>query len=149
MRIKFNWGTGIFIVIVLIFGGVIAFFIYSTSLDINLVENNYYEKELVYEERIQKIRNADNLAEKIRIESIDGYIVLHFPDTLKNAAIKGSILFYRPSDEGKDFTLPISLDDSLRQFISKENIFSGKYLIKMEWEMDGIHYYQEEVLINQ
>lgn len=149
MKIKFNWGTGIFIVIVFIFSGVIGFFIFSANLDINLVENNYYEKELVYEQRIAHTRNANNLPEKIRIESPGDRIVLHFPDTASNTGITGTIWFYRPSDESKDFTLPISLDDSLCQAIGKERIFPGKYTIKIDWEMAGTHYYQEEVLINE
>lgn len=148
MKIRFNWGTGIFIVIVLIFGGVIAFFIYSSNLDINLVENNYYEKELVYEQRIEKIRNANSLPEKIRIEPEGEFIIFHFPDTLRNSSLKGSIWFYRPSDESKDFTVPISPDDSLKQFINRGSLIPGKYLVKIEWEMDGTPYYQEEVLVN-
>lgn len=146
--IKFNWGTGIFIVIVLIFGGVIAFFIYSSYLDVNLVETNYYEKELVYEQRIEKIRNADKMPEKIRIVPFQDHIMFHYPDTIMSTGISGSIYFYRPSDETKDFTVVIAPDDSLRQMISKRDLLPGKYIIKMEWEMAGIFYYLEEVLIN-
>jgi nitrogen fixation protein FixH len=149
MKIKFNWGTGIFIVIVFIFLGVIGFFIFSANLDINLVEKNYYEKELVYEQRISHMRNANNLPEKIRIESISDRLVLHFPDTVRNTELKGTIWFYRPSDESKDFTVPINLDDSLCQSIAKERISPGKYTLKIDWEMAGTRYYQEEVLINE
>lgn len=146
--IKFNWGTGIFLVITLIFGGVIAFFIYSSTLDINLVEKNYYEKELVYEQRMAKTRNADNLPEKIAIESLADRLVLHFPDTVRNSGLTGSVLFYRPSDESKDFSLPIALDDSLCMVIEKARLIPGKYLVKIEWKMFGASYYQEETLIN-
>jgi hypothetical protein len=149
MKIKFNWGTGIFIVIVFIFFGVIGFFIFSANLDINLVEKNYYEKELVYEQRIAHTRNANNLPEKIRIESLADRVVLHFPDTVRNTGIRGTIWFYRPSDESKDFTVPISLDASLCQAIDKVRIFPGKYTVKIDWEMAGTPYYQEEILINE
>jgi len=148
MKIRFNWGTGIFIVIVLIFSGVIAFFIYSSNLDINLVESNYYEKELVYEQRISKMRNANSLDEKIRIEHAAEQIVFHYPDTVKISGIEGQIWFYRPSDETRDFTVPISVNDSLMQFVSKEYLIPGKYIIKIEWEMNGVPYYQEEILVN-
>jgi nitrogen fixation protein FixH len=136
-------------VILLIFGGVIAFFIYTSNLDINLVENNYYEKELIYEQKIEKTRNAINLTGKISIEPGSDFIVIHFPDTVRHSGIEGTILFYRPSDENKDFTVPIALDDSLRQVIGKENMLPGKYIVKIEWEMEGVHYYHEQVLINQ
>jgi hypothetical protein len=149
MKIKFNWGTSIFIVIVIIFLGVIGFFIFSANLDINLVEKNYYEKELVYEQRIAHTRNANNLPEKITIESSRDQVVLHFPDTVRGAGIRGTIWFYRPSDESKDFTVAIDLDDSLCQAIPKERIFPGKYTIKIDWEMAGTPYYQEEVLISE
>lgn len=147
MKIRFNWGTGIFIVITFIFLGVIGFFIFSAHLDINLVESNYYEKELVYEERISHMRNAGNLHEKVVVQQQAGAIVIQFPDTARNSGITGTIWFYRPSDEGKDFTVPIRLDDSLRQVIDKKGTFPGKYLVKIDWIMAQVPYYQEEVLI--
>jgi hypothetical protein len=144
---KFNWGTGIFIVIVLFLLAVIAFFIYIKTLDINLVEENYYEKELVYQQRIDKISNTAQLPGKISILQAPGLLIIQFPEIDSSLVASGSILLYRPSDLRKDVSLPLQLDNSRRQAIDISGIDKGKWTVKMEWNMGGKDYYFEEGLI--
>jgi hypothetical protein len=146
---KFNWGTGIFIVIVLFLLAVISFFIFINTLDINLVEDNYYEKELVYQEKIDKISNTGSLPGKITISQAPGILVIQFP-TLDSAMVPvGTVLLYRPSDPKKDFTVPLQLDASRRQAIDISGISSGKWTVKLDWEMGGEEYYFEEGMVLQ
>lgn len=144
---KFTWGTGIFIVIILIFSGVIGFFIYSTTLDAHLVETNYYEKELAYQSRLEKIRNTAMLEKKVEVEYNGQVMELVFPDLGPGKKIEGTVWFYRPSDETMDFTIPVHLADSNRQVIDTRELHRGKWLIKLEWEADSVGYYQEETLV--
>lgn len=147
MKIKFNWGTGIFIVIVLFVLAVIAFFIFINTLDINLVEDNYYEKELAYQERIDKIENTAGLSGEIEIRQDNGQMIIQFPDIDTLLVPTGTVWFYRPSDPKKDFTVPLQLDNSHTQVLDVSKIDPGKWTVKMEWEMGGKHYYYEETLI--
>jgi hypothetical protein len=147
MKMKFNWGTGILIVIVIFLVAVIAFFIFINSLDINLVEDNYYEKELVYQERIDKINNTSALAGKIKITQEPGFIIIQFPDIDSTFIPEGSLLFYRPSDPGKDFTVPLQLSDSLRQAFVVSGLDKGRWMLKLDWKMGGNEYYFEEGVI--
>jgi len=147
MKMKFNWGTGILIVIITFLLIVIAFFIFINNLDINLVEDNYYEKELVYQERIDKINNTSALPGDIKITHQPGTILIQFPDTDATLKPVGSIWFYRPSDPKKDFTVPLQLNDSLRQVLDVTSIDKGKWIIKMDWDTGGKEYYFEEVII--
>ena len=145
---KFNWGTGIFIVIVLFLLAVVAFFIYISNLDIKLVEDNYYEKELAYQGRIDKLNNTNSLPWKINLSQEPGIIIIQFPHLDTTLTPAGTLLFYRPSDPGKDFTLPLQLNDSSRQVLDISNIDKGKWVIKLDWKMGGTDYYfEEEVLI--
>ncbi len=147
MKIKFNWGTGIFIVIAMFVMAVIAFFIFINTLDINLVEDNYYEKELAYQERIDKIENTANLTGEIDIRQENGQMIIQFPDIDPLLVPTGTVWFYRPSDPKKDFTVPLNLDNSRMQVMDVSKIDPGKWTVKMEWEMGGKHYYYEENLI--
>jgi hypothetical protein len=144
MKMKFNWGTGIFIVIAFFLLAVVAFFIYISNLDIKLVEDNYYEKELAYQEHIDKINNTSSLTGEIEISQDAGVIIIQFPplDTLKVSG--GTVWFYRPSDPEKDFTLPLLLNDSLRQVFDISRLDQGKWMLKLDWKMGGIDYYFEE-----
>jgi hypothetical protein len=149
MKMKFNWGTGIFIVIVIFLIAVIAFFIFINTLDINLVEDNYYEKELVYQERIEKINNTSGLPGKIDFSIEPGILIIQFPAIDSTLSPAGSVLLYRPSDPKKDLTVPLQLDGSFRQSIDISGISKGKWTVKLEWEMGGKDYYFEEGLILQ
>jgi len=144
---KFNWGTGIFIFIVIFLLAVVAFFIFINNLDINLVEDNYYEKELVYQERIDKMNNTSGLPGKITIIQDQGMLIIQFPDIDSTHTPLGSVMFYRPSDPEKDFSIPLQLDDSLRQRVDVSMIVKGKWIIKLDWEMAGKEYFFEEAVI--
>jgi hypothetical protein len=144
MKMKFNWGTGIFIVIAMFLVAVVAFFIYISNLDIKLVENNYYEKELAYQDRIDKLNNTASLRWKIRIKQEPGSIIIQFPTLQPPVIPEGSLLFYRPSDPEKDFTIPLKLNDSSYQIIDTKEIDRGKWIIKLDWKMDRKEYYYEE-----
>jgi len=147
MKMKVNWGTGILIVIITFLLAVIAFFIFINNLDINLVEDNYYEKELAYQERIDKINNTSALPGEIKITMQPGIILIQFPGIDTTPVPIGSIWFYRPSDPKKDFTVPLQLDDSLRQVLDISKIDYGKWIMKMDWDVGGKQYYYEETVI--
>jgi len=134
-------------VIVTFLLGVVAFFIYINDMDINLVEDNYYEEELVYQDRIDKINNVSELPGKINISSKAGMIIIQFPALDTVPALDGSLMFYRPSDPWKDFSIPLQLDDSLRQALDVSMLKPGKWIIKIDWEMGGKEYYFEESVI--
>jgi len=144
MMMKFNWGTGIFIVLALFVLAVITFYLYITNLDINLVEDKYYEKELVYQEQIDKINNTLSLQDKIKISQEPGVLIVQFPTLDPGHSPEGSVLFYRPSDPEKDFTMPLQLNDSLQQFFDISKLDKGRWLLKVDWKMGGKEYYFEE-----
>ena len=143
---KFNWGTGIFTVIVIFLLAVVAFYFYITNMDINLVEDNYYEKELAYQERIDKINNTSGLPGKIEIMQERNILAIQFPKADPSVIHEGNVLFYRPSDPLKDFSVPLQLDDSLRQAFDITNIAKGRWIIKIDWKMADKEFYFEESL---
>jgi nitrogen fixation protein FixH len=147
---KFNWGTGIFIFITLFILAVVAFIIYASNLDIKMVEDNYYDRELAYQERIDRLNNTAALPWKVSIEQGPGIIRVQFPILERPAISTGKLLLYRPSDPAKDFSVPLQLNDSSSQDIDIKGIDKGKWIIKMDWMMDGKGYYfEKEVFIEQ
>jgi hypothetical protein len=144
MKMKFNWGTGIFIFIALFIMVVVAFIIYTSNLDINMVEEKYYDKELAYQDQIDRINNTTALTWKINIKQEPGIMIIQFPIQEPPLTPEGTLLFYRPSDPQKDFSIPLQLNDSSRQVIGIGAIDKGKWVIKMDWKMGGKDYYYEE-----
>ena len=144
---KFNWGTGIFIFLVLFILGIIVFYFYVTNLDIKLVEDNYYEKELAYQQKIDKINNTASLGSGIEIIQDTGILVIQFPSIDPGLKPEGSVWFYRPSDPEKDFTVALQLNDSLQQVFDISKMDKGRWVVKLDWFMGEKEYYFEEGVV--
>jgi hypothetical protein len=142
MKIKITWGTGIFIFLVIFFIAIFSFIIFAFQQNNDLVEDDYYPKEITYQDHIDKITRLEELGQEIILEKQDDQIVLNFPDTMSQEII-GGIHIYRPSDASMDLNLKIETDNQNRQFISTKSLSSGKYTIKVDWVHNGTGYYQE------
>lgn len=145
---KLNWGTGILIFIILFFIGIFSFIYFTTTLETNLVEKDYYPKELEYDSHQEKLRNTAGLEEKISFLKSKEQIGIQFPAFTRGEPVEGSIHLYRPSDYQKDIMISISLDTNASQQIPTGNLLPGKYIVKIDWSFKGIPYYQEEIYIH-
>ncbi len=143
MKIKFNWGTGIFIFMTL-FLLVNVFVIYkSLQQKYDLVEKEYYPQGLEYQKQIDRFANANSLSSKITINETGGELIIAYPNELKGKVLKGQVIFFRPSDEKADFTDSINFDTAMIQRISVKKMVSGKYIAKFFWKMDGKEFAHE------
>ncbi len=141
---KFNWGTGIFIFIILFMSACAAFFIFANRQDNSLVESDYYAKGLKYEEVLQKIRNTAALKEAPGIQFAKGWLDIRYPADMKGRVVEGSVFLYRPSDRTFDLVIPLAFDTALLQHIPSASLHKGKYIIKLDWTMNGKSFYFEK-----
>ena len=78
---KFHWGHGI-VLAALTFVLFISALVYvSMQEKVDLVTSNYYEKELVYQDHIDRERNARKLPDELTLEvqKEAGHILIRFP----------------------------------------------------------------------
>jgi nitrogen fixation protein FixH len=111
-----------------------------------LVSSNYYEKEIKYQDQIDKIKRTSELSEQVTIENTGSFILIRFPKTYNLKDINGSILFYRPSDEGKDFKIILEPDTNGEQKIVTNKFVKGIWKVQINWKMNAIEYYNESVI---
>lgn len=146
MKIKFNWGLGILLSIILFMTASLIAVFFMMNRDVDLVANNYYEKEIKYQNQIDMEKRTSELNEKINVRVSNKTLFVSFPDTVK---ITGQLYFYRPSDYKKDFTIPISLDNKREQSVDVSNLLKGYWRLKVSWIMNNNEYYSEQpVYIN-
>jgi hypothetical protein len=144
---KLNWGHGIFIFLT-IFLLSMAFVVYKGFQEKNaLVEEEYYPKGQAYQKQIDRIANADALTEKIRLAEQDGNVIVSYPSSFAGKKIEGTLYFYRPSDDAGDFKEAMIFDSTLVQKVPLAHLMAGKYIVKMNWLMDGKEFYHEETLL--
>ena len=142
---KLSWGSklGMFASIYVI--GIIVFVIFSTTQDINLISNDYYPQGIEYQSKIDKIKNAQNLTEKVLISQKSGIIQVQFPEGMRNE-LTGNIIFYRPSNSDNDLRSEIKLDESGLQIFNSDRLIKGRYAVKIDWKHQNKGYYQEEAI---
>ena len=141
---KLNWGTNIFIVY-FAFVAFIVFMVYlSFGQKYDLVTEDYYAAEIEYQSTIDRKSRAEQLENPLLFQIEDEHLKIVFPQ--KNKQISGTINCFRPSDESRDFTIEINTQSSDQQ-IPLNKFIKGKYLIKVNWEVNEIKYYKEQIII--
>lgn len=143
---KINWSTGI----VLAFIGFISFIMYfiismnvNKKYDYDLVTEDYYAEELVYQNDINKLKNSKNLLENITYKKSAEGLIISFPDSFDFKNITGKVFLYRPSNKQLDFDTAISLSNPYL-LIPDKRLVDGRWNIKIDWQYNGKSYLFKE-----
>ena len=135
---KFHWGHGITIFYILFVGIVILVLFKSMTIDHSLVVDDYYAKDLAYQEEYNKQKNSlGKDAIFIKTDETKNEVAVEF----SSAKITGEIQFYRPSEKSKDFLIRI---EGKRTVVDTKMLLKGKWIIKANWKMEGIEYAHNE-----
>jgi hypothetical protein len=144
---KFTWGHGIFLLLAVFLIGMITLVVISSSQEINLVSEDYYPKGINYQQQIDKEARTTQLDKGIEFSQDESNVYLKFPNLDSLSSISGKVLMFYPRSYRFDKEYDIDLNDSLYQIISKDSIMTGKCIIKIDWSIDSVDYYQEETLM--
>lgn len=142
-----SWGKGIILVFTVFMIGIGVMVYKSMTKNIDLVSNNYYEKELKYQDQINKINNTKSLAQGVKIETNSGAVIITYPGN--SGKVTGEVSFYKPSDAKNDFKINVASGSDLKQIISTEKLTKGLWKVQVNWAMDGKEYFNEEKVMIQ
>lgn len=140
MKINWGWGIGIFYSLFVI--SLLAVVYMTTFYKPDMVSDDYYRDEQVFQEQIDKSINTRNLLTQPTIQKDGNNLVLTFSEELENST--GKIIFFRPSNEKLDFELELTLNTDYKQVIPLDKIEKGKWKIKVNWKKDSTEYYLEK-----
>ncbi|MFY0591106.1 FixH family protein [Roseivirga sp.] len=140
-----NWGNKIVVAFVGFVGVLFTMVYISLNTNFNLVEEDYYAKELAYEDQIQRIRNHNNLVEKptFNINRSAFQLELAFPDVLVQKVVEGKVIFYRPNTAIYDKELPLKFDENGKFLIDVSSFPIGAWKLKINWADKEKEYYKE------
>ena len=111
--------------------------------DINLVSVNYYQEELVHQQKMDQQQNMVELKEQPVIILENEQVKLTFAGL--NKLTKGELKLTRPSDAKLDqhFKLNQDTQQNFPLRISEK----GLYRVTMQWTMNGKDYYLEKLMV--
>lgn len=145
---KINWGLGIVIAIVLFMSFILYFVLKvqsDSTYDHELVTEEYYKKELDFQNQLNKSQNTKDNGYEVKIQKTAEGIQLVFPDSLKKEFIKGKVSLYRPSDQRLDFEYQISNSET-DLLIPKKSLVGGRWDISVDWQYEGQNYLTQETI---
>ena len=141
-----NWGNKLLLTFIA-FGAGMAYLVYrSVSTNYELVEKDYYNQELRYQQVIDGTNRVNQLSTVVRIEQTDAGITLELPHEMKEKNISGEVLFYCAYDQKKDTKFLLQTDSTGVQVFQPNSVSPGSYIVKINWNNEGKNYFAEKSL---
>lgn len=140
----FGWGKGITVALVLFMGFILTMAGVMMSKGVELETEDYYLKEMAYEQEIQALKNANSLDEKISIEMDEDFLIVQIPEgKFKDVQLE----LFRPNDKKQDKIYNIK---GTRVFmIGKDELKHGQYNIAISYLESGTVCLQKEKIFIQ
>lgn len=143
---KINWGAGIAVLYVGFVAMILLLVGMSAGQKIDMVTDHYYEEELKFQDKIDKVKRTSELAELVTWDVAESGLQIHFPKTFPDSVITGNILLYCPSDNRNDRKFAIAPVNG-GQTLPYAQIPGGRYKIQIDWKAGQSAYWNEGVLL--
>ena len=144
--IYMNWGNRLLVTFI-VFGSGMSYLVYrAVSTDFELVEKDYYKKELRYQQVIDGTDRANTLSSPVVLQQTDREILLQMPKEMVGLDVKGTAWFYCAYNSKNDIKFNMNLDDEAVQKFDNRRIAPGTYSVKIDWTANGQSYYTEKQL---
>jgi hypothetical protein len=134
-----NWGKGIVIGMVT-FMGFITFLVVGLMMNrVDLESEDYYKREINYEQEIKAQENANNLEAKIEISSNKEFLVVKVPE---GEFQEIELHLTRPNDKKMDKRFKIQGTKSF--LIDKKELEKGVYTVELSYMVNNKPCLQKE-----
>ncbi|RIW12030.1 nitrogen fixation protein FixH [Algoriphagus lacus] len=136
-----DWGKGILLVIITFVGFILTLVVISVRQDdIHLVTENYYEKEIKYQDQIEREKSAAALDREVLVFDAQAKVmVLDLP-----VGAKGNLQLFRPSDARLDQELALDITNEGKTTVPLEKLKSGYWRVQLTWTENGVEFYEEK-----
>jgi len=138
---KMNWGTGLAIWLTIFVIAIMTFVTFAFNQDVNLVNKEYYQKGVHYDDVRKERERGKTQEEYFTINQEGENVSLTFDKDYFESIEILDVQFYRPSDRRKD--LHLQFETNVLN-VSKSQLIKGRYQLNVSWEKDGKEYMLEK-----
>ncbi len=131
-KFRLNWGHKLFIFTVLFMILISSMVYYMYNQHVDLVDTDYYEKGIKYQDEIDKYKAIKGLDHSIKFDSIKNELVF---ETAIGGNISGTLKFYRPSDSKMDKQIPFTLNDEGKFVYNVSTLAKGPWKFTFDWKI--------------
>ncbi len=138
-----NWGKGIIIFMASFMTFILWMVFTLMSKNTDLESEDYYKKEIAYEQEIQAQRNANDAKEKVKVSDNKDFIILQFP--LEEKIDTVSVEFFKPNDKNGDKLF--AEVGTKTMMVEKKKLQKGVYLINIYYQIENKKFLQKEEIM--
>ena len=136
---KFNWGTGILIFLILFLLAAAVFIVFAMKQEVNLVHEDYYEKGVDYEAQMKAEARSIAFGDSIQTHFESEFLVVDFSGYGDIKIDSGGVVLYRPSSSSLDLKMPFDFPNGSMKILATE-LYKGRYILKLNWYSEGLKY---------
>lgn len=141
-----NWGYKILIGFSTFVVGMLCMVGVAMKQTNEMMDDNYYDKELKFQDKIDASKNLSAVVEKLSITDSGDVVVLQFPAATIASNTVGTIECIRSAEKKKDVALKLQVDEKGRQLLPKMLFINGIYQLRLDWTTNGTSYFHSQVL---
>lgn len=135
-----NWGKSLILVMALFITFILVMVVKMISTSTDLVSDDYYQKEIDYEQEIVAVKNMQRLKVKSEIVVNEEFLIFNLPKEVDFT--KMEIKLIRPNDERLDKLYTV--DNTKTFLIPVSELQKGKYSVEMTFKVDSVPCMQKE-----
>lgn len=142
-----NWGYKILIGFSTFVVGMLCMVGVAMKQSNEMMDDNYYEKELKFQDKIDASKNLFAVTEKLSITDSGNILVLQLPVATVASNTVGTIECIRSAEQKRDVKLRLQLDENGRQVLPKALFVNGIYQLRLDWTTNGTAYFHSQELM--
>lgn len=141
-----NWGYKITFAYLVFVAGILFLVFKASQVRFDLVEPQYYEAELQFQDRIDAANRTAALSKQPMVAVQGRQISVQFPPEMAGRQLDGELHLYFPADAAKDVQQAFRVTGTATYMLEMPPASSGLHKLKLKWKADGKSYYFEETL---
>lgn len=143
------WPLGIIVTFVLFFAGTVRLVVMAFSQKVDLVSADYYEQELKFQGRIDRVERTRSAATQgsIAYDAGGKCITVSLPAAQAGHEVSGRIELYRPSAANLDRTVELAPDANGVQRVDAAGMRPGLWKVRVSWTVEKQDYFLDQKVI--
>jgi nitrogen fixation protein FixH len=143
------WPLGIIVTFALFFTGTVGLVVMAFSQKVDLVSPDYYEQELKFQgriDRVERTRSAPSQA-SVGYDAGGKCITVSLPAHQVGHDVSGRIELYRPSASGLDRAIKLEPDTKGVQRVDAAGMVPGLWKVRVSWTVEHQDYFLDQKVV--
>jgi nitrogen fixation protein FixH len=143
------WPLGVITTFALFFAGTVGLIVMACSQKVDLVSADYYEQELKFQGRIDRVERTRRAATRAAVayDAARRCITVSLPADQARHEVTGHIELYRPSAAGLDREVELAPDAHGVQRLDATGMAPGLWKVRVSWTVEKQDYYLDQKVV--